>query len=79
MDEYTMTCEYCGRVWDGNAQCPCPGNIETNSNIVENVHTEYYQKLHKDLQKLTDIDPDIDNGMIDRLLSYINSKLINES
>lgn len=21
--EYLITCEYCSRVWDGNAQCPC--------------------------------------------------------
>uniref|UniRef100_A0A6C0CWF3 Uncharacterized protein n=1 Tax=viral metagenome TaxID=1070528 RepID=A0A6C0CWF3_9ZZZZ len=23
MNETLYTCEYCHRVWDGNAQCPC--------------------------------------------------------
>ena len=29
-EAFEMTCEYCGNVWDGHAQCQCDGGYESN-------------------------------------------------
>ena len=73
-DEYTMTCEHCGRIWDGNAQCQCPGNM--GGNIQDNI--EYYKKLYEDLNTLIELDPDIDKETVGKLLDYIDSKIVDE-
>tara|TARA_B100000902_G_C27240353_1_gene879654 strand:- start:1127 stop:1345 length:219 start_codon:yes stop_codon:yes gene_type:complete len=69
-----MTCEHCGRVWDGYAQCQCPGNM--NGNIQDNI--EYYKKLYEDLNTLIELDPDIDKETVEKLLDYIDSKIVDE-
>lgn len=43
MDDTLYTCEYCYRVWDGNAQCPCwidLYNDETYDSKYKNVSTQ---------------------------------------
>ena len=80
-DEYTMTCEHCGRVWDGNAQCQCSGNMGGNIKYKEIDNLEYYQKLYEDLNTLIDLDrdiPDINREMVGKLLDYIDSKIVDE-
>ena len=77
-DEYTMTCEHCGRVWDGNAQCQCPGNLGGNIQYKEIDNIEYYKKLYEDLNTLIQLDPDMDREMVGKLLDYIDSKIVDE-
>jgi hypothetical protein len=76
-----MECERCGRVWDGNAQCSCPGNISEGTDMtdMDEKHSEFYQKLHRDLQHLREIDPHIEQKHlenVDALLCYLNMKLL---
>ena len=77
-DEYTMTCEQCGRVWDGNAQCQCSGNMGENIQYIEIDNLEYYKKLYEDLNNLIDLDPDVNKEMVGKLLDYIDSKIVDE-
>ena len=77
-DEYTMTCEQCGRVWDGNAQCQCSGNMGANIQYKEIDNLEYYKKLYEDLNNLIDLDPDVNKEMVGKLLDYIDSKIVDE-
>ena len=80
-DEYTMTCEHCGRVWDGYAQCQCPGNMGANIQYKEIENLEFYQKLYENLNTLIQLDRDIPNvnrEMVGKLLDYIDSKIVDE-
>ena len=69
-----MTCEHCGRVWDGNAQCQCSGNM--GANIQDNL--EFYQELYENLNTLIELNPDINREMVGKLLDYIDSKIVDE-
>ena len=80
-DEYTMTCEHCGRVWDGYAQCQCPGNLGGNILYKNIENLEFYQKLYEDLNTLIRLDrdiPDVNREMVGKLLHYIDSKIVDE-
>lgn len=77
-EEYTMTCEQCGRVWDGNAQCQCSGNMDENIQYEEIDNLEYYKKLYEDLNTLIDLDPDVNKELVGKLLDYIDSKIVDE-
>ena len=79
MDEFTMTCEHCGRTWDGNAQCPCPESMGIPIEYKKDDNTVYYQKLYEDLNTLVELDPQIDTEMVDKLLRYIDTKLVSEN
>ena len=80
-DEYTMTCEHCGNMWDGNAQCQCSGNMGANIQYKEIENLEFYQELYENLNTLIRLDPDIpdvNREMVGKLLDYIDSKIVDE-
>ena len=80
-DGYTMTCEHCGRVWDGNAQCQCSGAMGGNIQYKEIENLEFYQELYENLNTLIRLDrdiPDVNREMVGNLLDYIDSKIVDE-
>ena len=66
MDEL-VTCEYCGNVWDGNAQCNCyesmiesdeqiMGLVAPSNNRVAEINVETSNKKMKPIDESDDID-----------------------
>jgi len=38
--ENLIECQYCSRVWDGNAQCPCMGSGDSDSDSMSSIDFE---------------------------------------